>query len=110
MKMDLRCFECRTEFGTSDPLQAADFLMRHVHIVGTEITSITRLASVPVTYARSDLTYTIEKGLELTWAPNVSWKWGKWTFGFWIDPNNHTYFGIDFGPLEIVWHSEGYRP
>lgn len=42
--------------------------------------------------------------------PDVSWKWLKWTFGFWIDPKNHTIFGIDFGPLEIVWHSEGYRP
>ena len=42
--------------------------------------------------------------------PNVNWRWLKWTFGFWIDPKNHTYFGIDIGPLEIVWHSEGYRP
>lgn len=44
------------------------------------------------------------------WLPTLGWKWLKWTFGFWIDPANHTYFGIDVGPLEIVWHSQGYRP
>lgn len=42
--------------------------------------------------------------------PDVAWRWGKWTFGFWIDPRNKTLFGIDVGPLEIAWHQEGYRP
>lgn len=42
--------------------------------------------------------------------PDVGWKWGKWTFGFWTDPKNKTWFGIDVGPLEIVWRMEGYRP
>lgn len=42
--------------------------------------------------------------------PDVGWKWGKWTFGFWVDMKNKTYFGIDFGPFEIAWRKEGYRP
>lgn len=42
--------------------------------------------------------------------PDLAWKWGKWTFGFWTDMTNRTYFGIDIGPLEIVWRAEGYRP
>lgn len=42
--------------------------------------------------------------------PDVAVKWGKWTFGFWVDPSNKTWFGIDLGPLEIVWRMEGYRP
>lgn len=42
--------------------------------------------------------------------PDVAWKWGKWTFGFWIDLKNQTYFGIDIGPLEIAWHGAAYRP
>lgn len=42
--------------------------------------------------------------------PDLGWKWLKWTFGFWCDPANRTWFGIDFGPLEIVWRMEGYRP
>ena len=41
--------------------------------------------------------------------PDVAWKWRKWTFGFWTDPENWTAFGIDIGPLEIVWRYEGYR-
>jgi hypothetical protein len=41
--------------------------------------------------------------------PDVAWKWRKWTFGFWTDPANWTAFGIDVGPLEIVWRYEGYR-
>lgn len=45
-----------------------------------------------------------------SWRPDVGWKWLKWTFGFWSDPDNRTLFGIDFGPLEIVWRFEGYRP
>lgn len=44
------------------------------------------------------------------WRPDFGWKWLKWTFGFWSDPANNTVFGIDFGPLEIVWRFEGYRP
>ena len=40
----------------------------------------------------------------------VNWKWWKWTFGFWRDVANHTAFGIDIGPLEIVWRMPGYRP
>lgn len=39
--------------------------------------------------------------------PDVAWKWRKWTFGFWTDPSNWTRFGIDFGPLEIVWRRPG---
>jgi hypothetical protein len=42
--------------------------------------------------------------------PDVSWKWGKWTFGFWVDRENKTRLGIDVGPLEVVWRAEGYRP
>lgn len=42
--------------------------------------------------------------------PEVGWKWRKWTFGWWTDPSNRTRFGIDFGPLEIVWRMPGYRP
>jgi hypothetical protein len=42
--------------------------------------------------------------------PDIGWKWLKWTFGFWSDPDNCTFFGIDFGPLEIVWRLPGYRP
>jgi hypothetical protein len=42
--------------------------------------------------------------------PGVAWKWWKWTFGFWHDAENHTFIGIDIGPLEIVWRYEGYRP
>lgn len=41
--------------------------------------------------------------------PEFGWKWLKWTFGVWSDPSNRTYFGIDFGPLEIVWRMPGYR-
>ncbi len=41
--------------------------------------------------------------------PHVAWKWRKWTFGFWTDPSNWTAFGIDVGPLEVVWRYEGYR-
>ena len=41
--------------------------------------------------------------------PDIAWKWRKWTFGFWTDPKNWTFFGIDIGPLEIVWRYEGYR-
>jgi hypothetical protein len=41
--------------------------------------------------------------------PDTAWKWRKWTFGFWTDPSNWTAFGIDIGPLEIVWRYEGYR-
>lgn len=41
--------------------------------------------------------------------PDIAWKWRKWTFGFWTDPSNWTAFGIDIGPLEIVWRYEGYR-
>lgn len=44
------------------------------------------------------------------WRPDVAWKWGKWTFGFWHDADNLTFLGFDFGPLEIVWRYEGYRP
>lgn len=44
------------------------------------------------------------------WPPDVGWKWLKWTFGFWSDPDNYTFFGIDFGPLEVVWRWPGYRP
>lgn len=44
------------------------------------------------------------------WRPDFGWKWLKWTFGFWSDPANNTVFGIDIGPLEIVWRFEGYRP
>lgn len=40
----------------------------------------------------------------------IAWKWGKWTFGFWIDLKNKTYFGIDSGPLEVAWRAAGYRP
>lgn len=42
--------------------------------------------------------------------PEIGWKWLKWTFGFWSDPSNCTFFGIDIGPLEIVWRLPGYRP
>jgi hypothetical protein len=42
--------------------------------------------------------------------PDIAWKWGKWTIGFWTDAKNHTFFGIDIFPLEIVWRYEGYRP
>lgn len=42
--------------------------------------------------------------------PDVAWKWRKWTFGIWTDPQNRTRFGIDIGPLEICWRNEGYRP
>lgn len=42
--------------------------------------------------------------------PDVAWKWGKWTFGFWVDRANRTAFGVDVGPLEVVWRHEGYRP
>jgi hypothetical protein len=42
--------------------------------------------------------------------PDIGWKWGKWTIGFWTDKANHTFFGIDIFPLEIVWRYEGYRP
>lgn len=42
--------------------------------------------------------------------PDIDWKWHKWTFGFWHDYKNHTFFGIDVGPLEIVWRYDGYRP
>lgn len=42
--------------------------------------------------------------------PEINWKWRKWTIGFWTDPSNHTFFGIDILPLEIVWRYEGYRP
>lgn len=35
--------------------------------------------------------------------PQVKWKWHKWTFGFWTDPEKGHKFGIDFGPLEIIW-------
>ena len=42
--------------------------------------------------------------------PDIAWKWGKWTIGFWTDKANHTFFGIDILPLEIVWRYEGYRP
>jgi hypothetical protein len=45
-----------------------------------------------------------------SWCPDVAWRWLKWTFGFWSDPANATLFGIDFGPLEIVWRLPGYRP
>lgn len=41
--------------------------------------------------------------------PEIKWKWLKWTFGFWRDVENHTFFGIDIGPLEIVWRYEGYE-
>lgn len=41
--------------------------------------------------------------------PDTAWKWRKWTFGFWTDPENWTRFGIDVGPLEICWRSPGYR-
>jgi hypothetical protein len=41
--------------------------------------------------------------------PDIAWKWGKWTIGFWTDYKNHTLFGIDIFPLEIVWRFEGYR-
>lgn len=42
--------------------------------------------------------------------PDVAWRWGKWTFGFWVDRANHTLLGVDVGPLEVVWRTEGYRP
>ena len=42
--------------------------------------------------------------------PDIAWKWGKWTVGFWTDAANHTFFGIDLLPLEIVWRYGGYRP
>jgi hypothetical protein len=42
--------------------------------------------------------------------PEVNWKWLKFTFGVWRDMKNHTKFGIDIGPLEIVWRTEGYQP
>jgi hypothetical protein len=45
-----------------------------------------------------------------SYKPDIGWKWLKWTFGVWSDPKNYTLFGIDIGPLEIVWHFEGYRP
>lgn len=45
-----------------------------------------------------------------SYTPDVGWKWGKWTFGFWTDSLNFTFFGIDIGPLEIVWRYIGYRP
>lgn len=45
-----------------------------------------------------------------SWCPEVNWRWGKWTAGFWIDLRNHTLFGIDLLPLEIVWRTPGYRP
>jgi len=45
-----------------------------------------------------------------SWKPDIGWKWGKFTFGVWTDPGNRTLFGIDWGPLEIVWRFEGYRP
>lgn len=67
-----------------------------------------------LTYARMELnewerpTKTVRK--RRGWTPDFGWKWGKWTFGFWHDPENHTLFGIDIGPLEIVWRYEGYRP
>lgn len=44
-----------------------------------------------------------------SYRPEVNWKWQKWTFGFWRDVENYTAFGIDFGPLEIVWRYEGYK-
>lgn len=44
------------------------------------------------------------------WRPDVAWKWSKWTFGFWWDRDNKTLFGVDVGPLEVVWRYEGYRP
>lgn len=42
--------------------------------------------------------------------PDIAWIWSKWTFGFWHDKKNYTFFGIDIGPLEIVWRYNGYRP
>ena len=41
---------------------------------------------------------------------SIDWQWQKWTFGVWRDVANCTSFGIDFGPLEIVWRMPGYRP
>lgn len=41
--------------------------------------------------------------------PTLGWKWGKWTFGCWTDPGNRTFFGIDLGPLEVIWRYPGYR-
>lgn len=63
-----------------------------------------------VTWDASTVTRTSYQDVRPWWKPDIGWKWLKWTFGFWVDPKNNTIFGIDFGPLEIVWHSEGYRP
>ena len=45
-----------------------------------------------------------------SYKPDLAVKWCKWTFGVWHDYDNHTFFGIDIGPLEIVWRYTGYRP
>jgi hypothetical protein len=56
-------------------------------------------------------TFTLTKAdaWKLRWVPEVGWKWGKWTVGFWRDMENCTRFGIDVLPLEVVWRSNGYR-
>lgn len=51
-----------------------------------------------------------EKLVSAGWKPVTAWKWRKWTIGFWTDPENKTLFGIDIGPLEIVWRYKGYKP
>lgn len=84
------------------------------------------LAAFSVTYATLDLWYPFATSAALSaawlfigfrslpkpasWCPDVGWKWLKWTVGFWSDPDNWTWFGVDVGPLEVVWRLPGYRP
>jgi len=36
--------------------------------------------------------------------PKVMWTWTNWTFGLWYSRvRKHRAWGIDLGPLEIIW-------
>lgn len=69
------------------------------------------LAAAEATSATSEVTQNrVGQKVKLkSLKPDIGWKWGKWTIGFWTDAANHTFFGIDIFPLEIVWCYEGYR-
>lgn len=35
---------------------------------------------------------------------NTTWSWTNWTFGVWkLEKRHHKAYGVDIGPLEIVW-------
>lgn len=66
-----------------------------------------------IRYARLDVEWTkrMHDAFRPRWRRQVNWTWTNWTFGIWWSSRRnrrlpYAAFGIDLGPLEVVWRQE----